>query len=231
MINKNTKKQVTLLIGSPKKKNSASAALGTYLCNRLDPKQFDYQVLHLRSLLVEKEQKKNDKWLERVFKSDIIVFSSPLYVDCLPSYVFKAFEMICQDRRKNAKPKPTSFLAIVNSGFPESTQNKTALDICYHFASESKMEWLGGFPLGGGSFLGQRDLRKMGWIVRNIRKSLDLAATAINYGEKIPKDAFQLIQKPVFGTKLYCWMGNFGFKHRAKQNGVMQQLYNRPYQK
>ena len=180
MMKENIKKQVTLLIGSPKTKNSASAALGLYLYNQLDLNQFDYKALHLRSLIVGEKGEKDGDWLERVRQSDMLFFSSPLYVNCLPSFVFKAFEIICRDREKIDKPKSSAFLAIVNSGFPESMQNKTALDICHHFARESKMDWLGGFPLGGGSFLGRRDLQKMGWIVRNIRKALDLAATAIN---------------------------------------------------
>lgn len=230
-MNKHSKKQVSLLVGSPKKKNSASVTLGLYLCNQLDPKKFAYQETYLRSAICEQKNNNAAYWLNDVLKSDVIIFSSPLYVDCLPSYVFEAFEKIYQGRKEASNQKDIQFLAIVNSGFPESLQSQIALDICRHFARESEMKWLGGLPLGAGFFLGGKDLRKMGWFVRNIRKSLDLSADAINKGEAIPDEAIRLMRKPLFGKKLFRWLGNMGFKQMAKSNGITQQLYARPYEK
>jgi hypothetical protein len=229
-MNNRPKKQVSLLVGSPKKKNSSSATLGLYLCHRIDPTKFTYQENDLRSVLFEKEYNPS-YWLDNVLKSDLIILLSPLYVDCLPSYVFKAFEEIYRRRKDIKNPKDMQFLAIINSGFPESSQSQTALDICHHFARESAMRWLGGLPLGAGFMLGGKDLRKMGWLIRKIKKSLDLSAMAINQGEAIPEEAIRLMEKPIFGKKLFCWLGNMGFKQMAKRKGIAQRLYDRPYEK
>ena len=123
------------------------------------------------------------------------------------------------------------FLAIINSGFPESSQSQIALDICNHFVKESKMKWLGGLSLGGGSFLAGKDLRKIGWFVRNIRKSLDLSAMEIAKGEAIPDEAIRLMGKPLLGKNVYRWLGNMGFKQMPRRKGTAKQLYDRPYEK
>jgi len=229
-LNNHPKKQVSLLVGSPKKKNSASATLGLYLCNQLDPDKFAYREIYIHSVLFKKNNNPS-YWLDDVLKSDVIIFSAPLYVDCLPSYVFQAFERIYQGRKEARNHKDMQFLAIINSGFPESSQSQTALDICYHFARESEMKWLGGLPLGAGFILAGKDLRKMSWFVRNIKKSLDVSAMAINKGETIPDDAIRLMGKPLLGKNLFCWLGNMGFKQMARRKGTAQQLYNRPYEK
>ena len=93
------------------------------------------------------------------------------------------------------------------------------------------MKWLGGLSLGAGFILAGKDIRKMGWFVRNIRKSLDLSAMAIHQGEIIPEEAIRLMGKPLLGKTLFCWLGNFGFKQMARRKGTTQQLYDRPYEK
>jgi len=84
------------------------------------------------------------------------------------------------------------------------------------------MRWLGGLPLGAGFMLGGKDLRKMGWLVRKIKKALELSAMAINQGEAIPEEAIRLMEKPIFGKKLFCWLRNMGFKQMAKRKGITQ---------
>jgi len=229
-LNNHPKKQVSLLVGSPKKKNSASATLGLYLCSQLDSSKFTYKAIYLHTVLFEK-RKNPSNWLNDVLKSDVIIFSSPLYVDCLPSYVFQAFERIYQGRIETRKSKDMQFLAIINSGFPESSQSQIALDVCHHFARASKIKWLGGLPLGAGFILAGKDLRKMGWLVRNIKKSLDLSAMTINNGETISGEAIRLMGKPLLGKKLFCWLGNMGFKQMARRKGTIKQIYDRPYEK
>ena len=229
-MNNHPKKQVSLLVGSPKKKNSASATLGLYLCNKLDPGKFTYQAIYLHSVFFEKE-KNPSNWLDDTLKSDIIIFSSPLYVDCLPSYVFQAFERIYQGRIEERKNKDMQFMAIINSGFPESSQSQIALDICHHFVRAANMRWLGGLSLGAGFVLTGKDLRKMGWFARNVKKSLDVSAIAINKGETILDESVRLMGKPLLGKKLFCWLGNMGFKQMARRKGTIQQLYDRPYEK
>jgi len=220
-------KKVTLLVGSPRKEKSASEALGLYLCKHLDPVQFIYQKMYLRDQVYKKD--KNREWIQNILQSDLIILVAPLYVDSLPSFVIKTLEIIHRQAKKENHEKEINFLAIINSGFPESFQSQIALDICRHFAQKTDMVWLGGLALGSGMFLGGKDIGKMGWFVRNIKKSLDETAVALNQGIPIPESAIALMQKALFGKIFFQWFANLGFKQRAKKNGLKNEAYRRPY--
>jgi len=227
MKSQNKNKKVTLLVGSPRKEKSASEALGLYLCKHLDPVQFVYQKMYLRDQVYKKD--KDREWVQDILQSNLIILASPLYVDSLPSFVIKTLELIYQQVKKENRGKEIKFLAIINSGFPESSQNQIALDICRHFTQKADMVWLGGLALGSGMFLGGKDIGKMGWFVRNIKKSLDETAVALNQGMPIPESAIALMQKAIFGKKIFQWLANLGFKQRAKRNGLKNEVYRRPY--
>ena len=220
-------KKVTLLVGSPRKEKSASEALGLYLCKHLDPVQFVYQKMYLRDQVYKKD--KDREWVQDILQSDLIILASPLYVDSLPSFVIKTFEIIHRQAKKENRGKGIKLLAIINSGFPESSQSQITLDICRHFTRKTNMVWLGGLALGSGMFLGGKDIGKMGWFVRNIKKSLDETAVALNQGMPIPESAITLMQKALFGKKFFQWFANLGFKQRAKKNGLKNEVYRRPY--
>ena len=220
-------KKVTLLVGSPRKERSASETLGLYLCKHLDPVQFVYQKMYLRDQAYKKD--KNREWIQDILQSDLLILASPLYVDSLPSFVIKTFEIIHQQAKKEKFGKEIKFLAIINSGFPESSQSQIALDICRHFTQKTGMFWLGGLALGSGMFLGGKDIGKMGWFVRNIKRSLDETAVALNQEMPIPETAVALMQKALFSKKFFQWMVNLGFKQRAKKSGLKNEIYRRPY--
>lgn len=220
-------KKVTLMVGSPRKEKSASETLGLYLCKHLDPARFVYQKIYLREQAYKKDKK--SKWIQDILQSDLIILVAPLYVDSLPSFVIKTFEIIHRQAKKEKCGQGTQFLAIINSGFPESSQSQIALDICRHFAQKTEMVWLGGLALGSGMFLGGKDIGKMGRFVKNIKKSLDETAVAVNQGIPIPESAIALMQKQLFGKNFFRWFANLGFKQRAKKNGLKNEVYRRPY--
>ena len=221
-------KKVILLVGSPRKERSASEALGLYLCKQLDSHQFFYQKMYLREQVYKKDKKR--EWIQNILHSDLIILVAPLYVDSLPSFVIKAFEMLHKQVEKKKIGKDIKILAIMNSGFPESSQSQIALDICGHFARQTGMVWLGGLALGSGMFLGGKDIGKMGWFVKNIKKSLNETAVALNQGMPIPESAISLMQKKLFGKGFFRWVANYGFKFRAKRNGLKKEVYRRPYE-
>ena len=78
-------------------------------------------------------------------------------------------------------------------------------------------------------FGGGKDIGKMGWFVKNIKKSLDETAIALNQGMPIPESAIALMQKKLFGKKFFRWFANLGFKQRAKKNGLKNEVYRCPY--
>jgi hypothetical protein len=167
--------------------------------------------------------------LKLVASSDLLILAFPLYADSLPSRLVATLELIADHRRTENLQMSQRLLAIVNSGFPEAKQNDTALAICRCFAHETGMDWAGGLAVGGGPMIAGRPLSKLRGRVRNVMKALDLAAAAIAEGEPVPKQAVDLMAKPMLSSRLYVWMANRGWNHRLKEYGTRPRLYDRPY--
>ncbi len=118
----------------------------------------------------------------------------------------------------------------MNCGFPEASQNRTALAICRRFAAEAGFEWAGGLALGMGEAIGGRPLKEAGGMVRRIVKALDLAGDALALGHPIPEEAVRLMAKPLVPRWLYILMGNRGWKKRAANHGTTDALNARPHE-
>ena len=218
-------KHVLLLVGSPKAFNSTSESLA-YLLKKLEENGFDVQKGRIRTLMGSPEGQQ--AMLELVKASDIVVLAFPLYVDSLPAVVIAALELVAVQRQSETTPKSLRLVAIVNNGFPEASQNSTALAICKQFCNEVKVEWAGGLSLGGGGPIGGKPLEERGFIARNVRKSLDLAAADLVEGRVISQQAVDLMAKQMIPKWLYLWMGNRGWRRWAKSVGTQDKLYDAP---
>lgn len=220
-----------LLVGSPKYTGSSSESLGVYLLEQLREKGAVTENLHINRVLKRPDGEK--ELLEAVNNCDIFILSFPLYVDSLPSGTIKALEIIARDRLHNHSGekagKPT-MLAICQSGFPEAHQNNTALAICRCFAGEAGFTWAGSLALGGGGAINGQPLQKLGGMMRNVRKALDLAAEALSAGKPVPDNAGALMRKSFLPKWLYIFIGNTMWKMQAKKNGVLKKINDRPYE-
>jgi hypothetical protein len=123
-----------------------------------------------------------------------------------------------------------AFAAIVNCGFPESRHTEVALKICRRFAKEIGMRWLGGLGLGGGEAIAGKPLEKAGWLVRNVRRSLQLSAESLSELRTISDEAMELMSKPLVSAWLYRLLGDWGWKRKAKHYGTHKNLMARPFQ-
>jgi len=216
-----------LIIGSPKGPNSTSNALGTYLLERLKEKGVSTNKIYIQQVLTS-EQGMNTLF-RSVGEADIIILASPLYADSHHSGVIAAMELIHRDLKNKPGIKKQMMVAISNSGFPESSHNDPSLAISRRFALECGFEWAGGLALGGGESIGGRPLEEAGGLVRNVKKSLELAAGALARGEKLPEEAIRLMAIPLVPKWLYLLIGNIGWLWRAKKQGCRERLNRRPY--
>lgn len=223
----NTQKRVLLLVGSPRRPKSTSESLGMYLLDRLNEKGLITEKISIHTSL--KSDRGLDNLLSTVDRSDIIILAFPLYVDSLPAPVIKAMELISEHRKTTQETRKQQLLAISNSGFPEASQNATALNICRCFALKLGFEWIGGLALGGGAAIDGRLLKDLGGMVRNIAKSLDITAVALAEGKPIPQEAVDKMAKPIIPTWLYMFFGGVGWKRKAKRYGAKKILRNQPY--
>ena len=218
---------ILLLVGSPRRKHSNSLSLGAYLLDRLSERGCEVSTVFITKAL--KKNGRIQEMLEAVDRADILIFSSPLYVDSLPALVVQALEVIAEHRSKSEHLKKQRMAAILNCGFPESNQNNTACAIFSRFAYETGYEWAGCLKLGGGEFIGRKPLEKCGRILRNARKALDIAAVALAAGNPVPDEAARLMAKQLIPTWLYLIIGTHWFKRTAKKNEVADKLLDKPY--
>jgi hypothetical protein len=221
--------RVLLLIGSPRGAQSTSASLGSYLLSAMEKQGAKTEVIDLYQHL-KSDGGRNDL-MEAVNRADILVFSSPLYIDCLPAPVIAVLEMI-RDRRMVAQPPWRQHLAaLVNSGFPEPEQNATALAIYRQFAKEAEFGWAGGLAFAPGAVIQGKPLRDAGFVARNARKSLEIAAEALARGGPVPSGAAELAGKPLVPTWMFMLNANRSWKRQVKDPAVWKEMEKRPFRK
>ena len=80
-----------------------------------------------------------------------------------------------------------------------------------------------------GAILGERPLREIGIVARNMTKSLDLAARALASGETLPDAAARLMLKPMVPRFLFGFVAERDVRKQAKANGVLERYRERPY--
>ncbi|MHA1770156.1 MAG: NAD(P)H-dependent oxidoreductase [Candidatus Thorarchaeota archaeon] len=212
-----------LLIGSPRGTRSTSYSLGKYLIDHLD--QFETSILHIPRTL--RDDTKTRELLEQVNSADLVILSTPLYVDQLPAPVIHTLELIDEYRREKHSTSP-KFVAILNCGFPENQHNAIALGICQHFAQKTKFEWTGGLSMGMGEAISGRPLEDTGGMTRNVRAALEQAATALSEKGHIPEDVSTKFAKPLIPIRMYSLMANRYWKKPMKKYGTKNRLKDRP---
>ncbi|MFX1571914.1 MAG: hypothetical protein ACFFB0_04145 [Promethearchaeota archaeon] len=206
----NNNKKALLLIGSPKVEKSTSASLGNYLISKLEKSGMSIEKGFIYKIINREEKIK--ELFKMIDNTDLIILSFPLYIDCLPAPVIKAMELI-KEGRDNLEIKNTpSLMAICNNGFPESSQNMIALQICRVFSKDCGFAWKGGIPVGGGGAINGAPLKKRKGMVRNIIKGLDIAAKDLANGREIPQKAINIISKKVASYNLYRIFANLEFR-------------------
>ncbi len=222
-----SQQKVLLLVGSPKASQSSSDSLGTYLMEQMASKGLETEKIRIHPSV------RSEEGLEKLFaacdSADILILTFPLYVDCLPAPVIKAFECVARHWKAAGERKKKMFLAICNSGFPESSQNETALAICRQFARETGLDWAGGLALGGGGAIGGQPLKSRGRMVKRVMTALDMTATALADGQPAPQKAVDLMAKGMFPSWLYTFMGDLGMKMSARKYGAQKRLRDKPY--
>ncbi len=221
--------RTVLLVGSARPSGtSTSEALGRSLLRRLEPAGEEAQVFLVARCRHEDELR---ALVDAVAAADLFVLATPMYVDSLPALVVRALETIAAARtRPGASPTPTRFLAIVNCGFPEAEQTRTALEICRIFAAQARLELAGALGLGGGETLHGKPPEALGWLARHVRRALDLTAEALLAGRPVPQKAVELMARPIVPAIGYVLIGSHNWRKEARRWGVESKLRDRPYE-
>ena len=219
--------KAVLLIGSPRMKKSASFTLGNHLLDRLATHEVTGEIRFIQRDLRSDEAL--DALTDAVAQADLVILSTPLYVDSLPAPVTRTLEMLAQRLAKRERPARQQFVTIINCGFPEAAHNDVALAICEQFAHAAGFAWAGGLALGAGEAVKGRPLTESAGMARNVIAALDQAAEALAQGETIPGEAQALMRKPLIPPWMYRTMGQLGWILQSCQHGQFGKLRQRPW--
>ncbi len=220
-------RRAVLLIGSARPRGtSTSEVLGGHVLRRLADNGIRTRAFHVsRCQRPDKER----SLLQAVDEADVLVIATPLYVDSLPYLLTRCLERIAEHRQGPTPRAEVRLLALVNCGFPEWEQTRTALDICRVFARKAGFSWTGGLGLGGGEAIAGRPLAELGRRARHVTRALDLAAEALIAGRPAPPEAQALLSRPMVPPLLYTAIGTIRWLRTAHRHGALRRLKDRPF--
>jgi multimeric flavodoxin WrbA len=226
-------KNVLLLTGSPKGEKSNSYALGKFLVERLEAKGLKSEEVFAPRLVLTNGG--SEKLLKAVDDADVIVFSTPLYVDSIPALTIKALELIHEHRKTVPPTKAQLWVAIMNSGFPEKEQMDTAMAIVKNFVQESNFKWGGGIRVGWGSAINEEPLDEKKGMTRKLTRGLSMASSDLYNGNPISDEAEKLASAPflpLFLEKIMIrlFINRYLWDKQAKDNKVKDKMHDRPYE-
>lgn len=217
-----SKGRLLFIIGSPRGTRSTSNSIVDRMETILS-ERFQIEKQYVKGNMTDSEE---GDFLIKAYDTDVIIISSPLYVDCLPAPLLQLMEAVDQNVFRSLH-RNTKLLAIINCGFPESRHNDVAIEICRNFAHKTGMIWCGGAGIGAGASIDGRILNPLG-PEKNIVQGLDMMATSLLNDEEIKPEALELISKQMFPSMLYTTIANQMWKSRAKKAGVRTSLKFRP---
>jgi multimeric flavodoxin WrbA len=220
-------RRALLLVGSPRTRKSTSQSLGGTLFEHLNVRSIQTETIYLHTVLRSPEKMNN---LYAVLDAaDLIVLAFPIYVDSLPAPVIEALERIAARLAGREAHHHPLFCALSNCGFPEVAHNNTALAICELFARQAGFSWAGALALGGGEMVHGMPLNELDGRAIPIKNALELAANALADGNTIPRQAQNLLDKPLLPAWIYRFLGGFGWKEQAKKYGAQNLLKRKTY--
>jgi len=190
----------TLISGSPKSINSNSLYFLKSIITNLN----DFRIFEL----------KKDKYgqiIQSIQKSDVVVFSLPLYVDSPTSITLSFFDYII-DNNINLDNK--KIYVIINCGFREGKQNITAVNIIKNWCSKVGAIYSGSIMIGAGEIVGKRKYR---FISFTALKKLTLFSNSIRLKEK-REDIITTMN--LLNNKVYCYLANLSWTKKGILNNL-----------
>ncbi len=134
-----------IINGSPRKGKGTSSYLINELIKLLND-DVNTKEYYISNLIQDKNL------LNEILSCDKVIFVSPLYADCLPSTMLQ-FMATFEDFIKEKNNISIDMYCLVNRGFIEGTQNKTAINIFKNYCKRINFNWRFGVGIGDGEFM------------------------------------------------------------------------------
>jgi hypothetical protein len=239
-------KQVTFLMCSPRAEKSASHSIGSYVTGLLEENGLSQRSFRIYQTL--KDKKKLEAMVDSINNSEIVVLSSPLYIDTAPHMTIKLMDVITEKNKEGKIEKKDRLLfAISNAGYLEYYHNNIALKVYEQFAKQNGFTWAGGLPIGAaGTYalypipeflkmlepLPDEDPRKE--IYEKPTKIIDsvikTAVDCLSKGEIVPESELKKMEFIPMPLEAYAEGGNKNWIQAAENSGAKDKLRDKPYE-
>ena len=199
---------ISIVNASPKSGENSTEQFASGLAEILHP----HEISHLR--INHSHQKHGETY--SFDDCDALVLCFPLYIDAVPSHfipVLQEWEVLF----KTMSGKKPKVYAIVNCGFFEEEHNHIVFEIVKNWCHRAELEWGMGLGIGAGGVFAARptDISQKR-PKKNIGRKMRMLADAILCLDS--GDTMYI--SPNFPKFLYILMGNYGWVHLAKKNGI-----------
>ena len=206
---------------------STSEALGRAVLDRLAARGWSVDVAHLAALV--KLSRTDAPGLERrVEASDLVIFATPVYVDCIPAVGLAALERLADGHiPRDGRP---AMLPIVHCGCPELEHTALALEVLAAAADQLGWGWAGHLAVGGGGVLTADALAAGVGPAAHAVAAIDATVEALDRGLPVPMAATAEFALPYLSASVYRLAGSAGWLWHAWQNGALLDLGARPFE-
>lgn len=154
--------------------------------------------------------------LKDISKVDTIIFAFPLYVDGPTNKVIEFMEYI-KDNNINIKDK--KIYCIINCGFFEAMQNKTAALIIENFAINSNAKYMGSFNIGAGEIVGKRN-KKILYKIISIPFYFKIEKFKYSIQNSLNVNLNTTIRP--MSKRLYVFLANINWKRKIRKNNLIK---------
>lgn len=188
----------TLINGSPKPCGSNSS----YFLKTISSYLNDYNFFELK-------KNKYEEILSSIYKSDVIVFAFPLYVDSPTSIMLNFLDYIIDE---NINISGKSIYVVINCGFREGEQNITAINIIKRWCEKVNAIFCSSILIGAGEIVGKK---KYKYISLSANKNIKKFAKIIKSNQK-HDDIITTMD--LLNNEMYCYLANKSWCKRGKEN-------------
>ncbi len=151
-----------------------------------------------------------------LYQMDAIVFAFPLYIDAIPSHLFK-FMADMEQSAPAAHGSPIVY-TIINNGFYEGRQNQIALRIMKNWCDRAGVRYGQGIGQGAGEMMGFVENIPLGYgPVKNLGNALKTLAQNI----EVQKCGEDILFSPNWPRFAWRYNATHDFWHKnARKNGL-----------
>ncbi|HCC37475.1 MAG TPA: hypothetical protein DEQ14_07580 [Treponema sp.] len=152
-----------------------------------------------------------------LYQMEAIIFAFPLYIDAIPSRLFKMMIEMEQCKSCSNEKAPIVY-AIINNGFYEGRQNHIALDIIKNWCARAGLHYGQGIGQGAGEMMGFVDYVPLG---HGPLKNLGKALNTLTQNIEACKGGEDILFSPNWPRFAWRYMATHYFWHKmAKDNGL-----------